>query len=149
MHNNYLVLIAGITTFFMAIFSLWKELTMRRGGVRTVGVIVDVERKIEQDEYGKSTLYRPLVQFVTNDGQQILWKCTDAASSWKNARGKSMRIIYDPRNPHCVIRDHWTGYAVTIILFLISALCVAVFFGVVPTPQAQRSTIFYTSLLSR
>ncbi len=134
--HNYLFLIAGISTFLVAIFSLWKELTMRRDGVPTVGVIVDVEREEEREEDGKVTLYRPLVHFVTNDGQQILWRCTDASSSWRNARGKSMRIIYDPRNPQRVIRNHWTGYAAIVILCLMCILCMAIFFGVVPVTKA-------------
>ena len=134
--HNYWFLIAGIVAFLMAIFSLWKEVTMRRGGVRTIGVVVDVEREVQRDETGSSTLYRPLVQFVTHDGQQILWKCTDASSSWRNVRGKSMRIIYDPRNPQRVIRNHWTGYAVIVLLCLMCALCIAVYFGVVPITKA-------------
>ncbi len=140
--HNYWFLIAGIVAFLMAIFSLWKEVTMRRGGVRTIGVIVDVAREVQQDETGNSTLYRPLVQFVTNDGQQILWKCTDASSSWRNARGKSMRIIYAPRNPQRVIRNHWTGYAAIVILCLLCAICMAVYFGVVPTTKAHISLSF-------
>ena len=134
--HNFWFLIAGIVAFLMAIFALWKEVTMRRGGVRTIGVIVDVEREVQRDETGSSTLYRPLVQFVTNDGQQILWKCTDASSSWRNARGKSMRIIYNPRNPQRVIRNHWTGYAVIVLLCLMCVLCIAVYFGVVPITKA-------------
>ena len=124
----YLILIAGVFTFLLAIFSLWKEVTMRRDGVPTIGVVVGVER--END--GEGRLYRPLVHFVTNDGQQILWRCTSAASYWKNARGKSMRIIYDPQNPQRVIRNHWTGYAAIVILCLMCAVCMAIFFGVVP-----------------
>ena len=134
--HNYFVLMAGVTTFLLAIFSLWKELTMRRGGVHTIGVVVDVERKVQQDEFGNSTLYRPLVQFVTHDGQQILWKSVSAASSWRNARGKSMRIIYDPRNPQRVISNHWTGYAFVVLLCLMCAVCMAIFFGIVPITQA-------------
>ena len=56
--HNYWFLIAGIVAFLMAIFSLWKEVTMRRGGVRTIGVVVDVEREVQQDETGNSTLYQ-------------------------------------------------------------------------------------------
>ena len=141
--HNYLFLIAGVFTFLMALFSLWKEVTMRRGGVRTTGVVVGVE----QENDGEGRLYRPLVQFVTNDGQQILWKSTSAASFWKNARGKSMRIIYDPRNPQRVISNHWTGYAFVVLLCLMCAVCMAIFFGIVPITQAQNDTIFYISLL--
>ena len=134
--HNFWFLIAGIVAFLMAIFALWKEVTMRRGGVRTIGVVVDVEREVKREDDRKVTLYRPLVHFVTNDGQQILWRCTDASSSWRNARGKSMRIIYDPRNPQRVIRNHWTGYAAIVILCLMCILCMAIFFGVVPVIKA-------------
>ena len=137
--HNYLIFIGGVFTFLLAIFSLRKELTMRRNGVRTIGVVVDVRRE-SGDEGG--VLYRPLVHFVTNDGQQILWKCTSASSAWRNVRGKSMRIIYDPRNPQRVIRNHWTGYAVVVALCLMCAVFMAIFFGIIPTTEAQDGTIF-------
>ena len=143
--HNYWFLIAGVSTFLLALFSLWKEVTMRRDGVRTIGVVVGVE----QENDGKDRLYRPRVHFVTNDGQQILWKCTSAASFWRNAKGKSMRIIYDPRNPQRVIRNHWEGYAVIVLLCLMCVVCMAVFFGIVPITEAQNGTIFYTSLPPR
>ena len=124
--HNYWFLIAGIIALLVAIFSLWKSSTMRRDGIRTVGVVVDVE----QERDAGTLMYRPLVQFVTNDGQQITWKSTSAASFWRNARGKSIHIIYDPRNPHRVIRNSWTDSVLPVVVCLVlCAVSIAVFFG--------------------
>lgn len=124
--HNYWLLIAGIVAFLIAIFSLWKSLMMRRGGIRTVGVIVGVE----QERNEGTLVYRPLVHFVTTDGQQLAWKSTSAASFWRNATGKSMHIIYDPRNPHRVIRDSWTDTVLPVVVCLIlCAVSLVVFFG--------------------
>jgi Protein of unknown function (DUF3592) len=115
---------------------------MRRNGIRTTGVIVAVQRERNDD----STVYRPLVQFVTNDGQQILWKCTSASSFGKNAAGKSMHIIYNPQNPQDVIRNNWMGTAAIVILCIIGATCLAVFFGILQSSPSSNDTGFYTSL---
>ena len=133
MHNFWLLL-AGVFTFLVAIFVLWKEVTMRRFGVYTTGVIVGVRREVQWNgDGGRAVLYRPLVQFVTVDGQQVLWRSTSASSFGRNAQGKPMRLIYDPRNPQRVIINSWTNYLVIALLCLMSVVCLALFFGVIPT----------------
>lgn len=130
--QNYFVLSAGVLLFLLAIYLLWKDLTMRREGVRTIGLVIDVERKND----GEGPVYHPLVQFVTNDGQHITWRCTTATSYWKNLRGKTMSIIYDPRNPQSVIRNHWTNYLPVVFLCLMGAVFFAIFLGVMPVSKS-------------
>lgn len=130
--HDYWPLLGGAFPFLVAIVFLRKQVILRKSGVRTTGVIVDVKREItttsDDRGYGYGINFRPIVQFTTNDGQQIVWKCSESGLFWKNAQGKQMQIIYDPQNPQRVIRNHWSGYAVIVLLCFMSAVFIVPFF---------------------
>ncbi len=124
MYHNWLLLLGGVLALLVAIYALRKEVTLRKGGMRTTGVVVDVRQ--ERDEDG--VIFHPIVQFTTYDGQEIVWEGMDKGGGWKNAQGKQIQIIYDPQNPRRVIRNHWSGYAWIVLLCFMSAVCMVVFF---------------------
>ena len=131
MYHNWLFLLMGIFPLLVGIYVLHKEVTLRKGGVRTTGVIVGVKRENSTDSDGFSeATFRPIVQFVTHDGQEIVWQSTTSGTGWWNSLGKQMQIIYDPRNPQRVIRNHWSNYFWIMVLFFLSAVCIVpVFVG--------------------
>jgi hypothetical protein len=103
----------GIIFFVVGIYILRKEIALRKNGVRATGVIVDVIRERSED----GTLFRPVVQFTTHEGQKIVWRCSWGGTHWKTSRGEQMRIIYDPQNPQEVIRSNWSS-AVSAVAFV-------------------------------
>ena len=112
--NNYWwSFLLGFIFFVVGIHILRKEIALRKNGVRATGVIVDVIREISKD----GTLFRPVVQFTTHEGQKIVWRCSWRGTHWKNSRGEQMRIIYNPQNPQEVIRSNW-GSAVPAVAFV-------------------------------
>lgn len=129
MNLDMFTFVLGVLIFLLAIYVLRREWNMRKNGIRATGIVVDVQREKDSDN---DTVYRPLVQFITREGQNILWRCTTAAGSWKNMTGRPMHIIYDPQNPQQVIRNHWTGYAAVVILFFLSGISLFVSFGLLP-----------------
>jgi uncharacterized protein DUF3592 len=119
------VLLAGVLFSLIAIYLLKTQFTMFRIGVSTTGVVVAVV-----PASSGNTTYRPLIQFVTTDGQQIIWKCNVSTFWWKNIQGKSMRILYDPQNPQRVVLRHWIVYSMIGIALFCGILCIAAFFGI-------------------
>lgn len=87
-------LIGGLLVFF-GFRSYFAAAALAKNGVKTEGVVIRIEEKIETDDDGTSRTYRPIVEY-TRDGVKREY----ASNLWRNpspfSEGQKVPMIYDP-----------------------------------------------------
>ena len=107
-------LVIGILFLIGTAFTLNSGMDMAKNGIKTTGVITDLDISVSED---KSKTYFPIIEFTTQENQQIEFRSSMGSSSYRNSIGQSIDIIYNPANPQDAIIDSFFGvYGLSIFL---------------------------------
>ena len=101
----------------------WLYIRARKfleGAVTTVGIVTDVlrEESVETDNDGIrtiNTMFRPVVRFSTESGEQIEFASGVSTNSPSYRKGGQVPVAYDPSDPQkAKIKSFWLvwGFAV-------------------------------------
>ena len=82
-------------------FYLGQEvLALETTGLSAIGEVVRVESKQSRDSDGKTTtMYSPVIRFVSRDGRQIEYESKVSSSSSRYRRGDAVDMLYSASDP--------------------------------------------------
>ncbi len=110
MDSDFFTPIGCTTLFIVLAIYLWVRKSLRRrrllarGGVQTVGTVVEHESKPLDASKPKGELrYRPVIEFVTADGRTLRHTREGSGPLPDPPVGTKVNLIYDPANPADVI----------------------------------------------
>jgi len=109
-------IVAGMVSVYFGTYFYNDIQSIRKGGVKTEGVILRYERRGTRSANMKDMFVVPIVQFQTVTGQPIVVEGkVDNSTILQNLceSGEQVEVIYDPNNPeHAVINtfaELWFG----------------------------------------
>ncbi|EHQ24531.1 DUF3592 domain-containing protein [Mucilaginibacter paludis] len=94
--ETVLVLFAiGFGVLLIGILKRNERRSLLRSGIRAEGVIVQVIN----NGYSRSTIYYPVVRFLTADDDWVTETYGVGGNKWSYKEGEAVKVIYDPLNP--------------------------------------------------
>ena len=117
----WLLLLFSLACLGLAGWLYIRARTFLEGAVTTVGIVTDVlrEESVDTDTDGSrrfNTMFRPVVRFSTESGEQIEFASGVSTSSPSYTKGGQVPVAYDPSDPQkAKIKSFWPvwGFAVT------------------------------------
>lgn len=134
-------LVVGILFLVGTTFSLYSGMDMAKNGIKTTGTITDLDISVSED---KSRTYFPIIQFTTQENQQVEFRSSMGSSSYRGSIGQSIDVLYNPANPNDAIIDSTFGvYGLSIILGIFGGVFtliggVPVVFGIASKKKSTR-----------
>ena len=131
------VLGAGIPLLFGALFMTIGLLVWRSGrrlrdqGVQTAATVVRL--KTHRDMDSNRTMYAPVVQWVTADGQtmEVASSTSSGAIRDKYRPGATVTVFYDPAKPTRMLIDGYEGAWLAILFCVFGGLALVAAFIVI------------------
>ena len=118
-------IVAGMVSVYFGTYFYTDIQSIRKGGVKTEGVILRYERRGTRSANMKDMFVVPIVQFQTVAGQLIVVEGkVDNSTILQNLceSGEQVEIIYDPNNPeHAVINTFAELWFLPLLLWIIGA----------------------------
>lgn len=109
------------------------------GGIRTQGVVVDLEYR--RDDDGSGT-YAPVVEFRDEENSPHRHHSTYSSNPPAYDRGETVSIIYTPGNPErALIDDFWGRWGAILAMAILGAAFGATGFGIVYFALRRRRIV--------
>ncbi|WP_369386766.1 DUF3592 domain-containing protein [Streptomyces sp. CG1] len=103
-------LLPGAAFLAIGLIGRRRARRLRQEGAKTCGTVVRLEARRDMDT--NSTMYRPVVQWVTVDGRTVETVSPIASSTVGDLRpGTAVTVFYDPDDPKRMLIDGYTGGA--------------------------------------
>ena len=113
-------------TVFMAVGLVIRQRTrrLRQEGAKACGTVVGLQT--HRDTGTNVTMYHPVVQWVTGDGQTVESVSSIGSSTVGDLRpGVAVTVFYDPDNPKRMIIDGHSGGALVVVFCTLGAVGLA------------------------
>ncbi|KUM91703.1 hypothetical protein AQI88_35360 [Streptomyces cellostaticus] len=110
-------------TVFMAVGLIIRRRTrrLRQEGAKARGTVVRLMTRRDMDT--NSTMYSPVVQWVTGDGRTVETASPIASSTVGDLRpGAAVTVFYDPDNPKRMLIDGYHGGALVVVFCAVGAV---------------------------
>jgi uncharacterized protein DUF3592 len=105
------VIFAGFGVLFASL--AWRARTRYRrladSGIRTQAQVIKVRRTLSagSDGVGGRYVYKPVVSFHTQDGQQVTAEPRTTSSMTPAQVGEQVSVLYDPADPHSILLERF------------------------------------------
>lgn len=124
-----LFLIIGLLFLGGAVWSLSSSLALTKNGVAVTGTIIGLDVDVSEDN---SKTYFPIIEFTTQDNQQVEFRSSMGSSSYRGSIGQQIEVLYEPLNPRSAVIDSTFGvYGASIIMGIFGVVFTLV--GGIPT----------------
>jgi Protein of unknown function (DUF3592) len=131
-------MLAGVVLLGLSGKSLMDDRRFLAKAAVATGVVVDIARVVDQDD---KVAYYPVVEFTTAREQVVRFEADEATSDPDRQLGASVRILYDPANPHDARLDTFMSrWGLSIVMGMLGLGFVAVpaFFFLLVVRRKQR-----------
>ncbi|MGW2648602.1 DUF3592 domain-containing protein [Streptomyces sp. NPDC001393] len=114
-----------IGTVFMAVGLgiLRRTRRLRQEGAMAHGRVVRLETRRDSDTH--STMYHPVVQWVTGDGRTVEAVSSIGSNRIVFRRGAEVTVFYDPDKPKRMLIDGYDGGVLAVVFSAVGAVCLA------------------------
>ena len=124
----HMLLIVGIMLLVVSIVLFFIKYNIYKNGIRVLGKVIDIKKCNEAilDEFNQATfitLYRPVIEFTTLDGEKITFIHNDIKSEKSLAVGNEIKIVYNRKKPKdFYVDDKMEFFRLPIILVVVAIL---------------------------
>ncbi|MBP1888650.1 hypothetical protein J2Z53_000229 [Clostridium moniliforme] len=124
----HMLLIIGIMLLVVSIVLFFVKYNIYKNGIRVLGKVIDIKQCNEAilDEFNQATfitLYRPVIEFTTLDGEKITFIHNDIKSEKSLAVGNEIKIVYNrKKSKDFYVDDKMEFFRLPIILVVVSIL---------------------------
>ena len=96
----HVLLIIGILLLVISVVLFFIKYRVYKNGIRVLGKVIDIKKCNEAilDEFNQAsfiTLYRPVIEFTTLDGEKITFVHNDIKSEKALEIGDEIKIVYN------------------------------------------------------
>ena len=124
----HMLLIIGIMLLIVSIVLFFVKYNIYKNGIRVLGKVIDIKQCNEAilDEFNQATfitLYRPVIEFTTLDGEKITFIHNDIKSEKSLAVGNEIKIVYNrKKSKDFYVDDKMEFFRLPIILVVVAIL---------------------------
>ena len=124
----HMLLIIGIMLLVVSIVLFFVKYNIYKNGIRVLGKVIDIKQCNEAilDEFNQATfitLYRPVIEFTTLDGEKITFIHNDIKSEKSLAVGNEIKIVYNKKkSKDFYVDDKMEFFRLPIILVVVAIL---------------------------
>lgn len=124
----HMLLIIGIMLLVVSIVLFFIKYNIYKNGIRVLGKVIDIKQCNEAilDEFNQATfitLYRPVIEFTTLDGEKITFIHNDIKSEKSLVVGNEIKIVYNRKKPKdFYVDDKMEFFRLPIILVVVAIL---------------------------
>lgn len=124
----HMLLIIGIMLLVVSIVLFFIKYNIYKNGIRVLGKVIDIKQCNEAilDEFNQATfitLYRPVIEFTTLDGEKITFIHNDIKSEKSLAVGNEIKIVYNrKKSKDFYVDDKMEFFRLPIILVVVAIL---------------------------
>ena len=124
----HMLLIIGIMLLVFSIVLFFVKYNIYKNGIRVLGKVIDIKQCNEAilDEFNQATfitLYRPVIEFTTLDGEKITFIHNDIKSEKSLAVGNEIKIVYNrKKSKDFYVDDKMEFFRLPIILVVVAIL---------------------------
>lgn len=113
-------IIGGFFALLVGLGMLWgawglsqSTLKFKAGGVATEGTVIDFETERSTTDGKSKTMYKPVVEYTTTDGNTLTFTTSSSTSSPSYDRGEKVKVLYSKITPERARLDsfmeNWFG----------------------------------------
>ena len=127
MYSQLLLTLLGAIGLSVSLFLLYRTYTLTKTGIRTEGIIFDLQREVDSD----INLEYPVIRFKIDSGEWITEPHNIGLSPGLYKKGAKVVIQYDSQNPKSFTIVSTFSFLVPALIALISlaVLIMSIFFA--------------------